>query len=255
MLRWACTVPAPGCSADGGRWLDRNPLEGLRFDREKNPVRPVASWERFLTTRETLQNLSANADSERDRLRWLRLELALVLAEGTGRRRGAIVGLAWDDVDFAAGKIRWRAEYDKTGVEWVVPASRELLDELLKFRRRLAGLGASVTGRLFPSRKDPAAPMKPELLTQWLAAAEDAGKLPKLAGGLWHPYRRKWASERMHLPLKAVADAGGWKDMPTLTTCYQHTDDATLLAVMSEPRKRREQSCGDLQIGAGAHSR
>lgn len=240
MLRWGCTVPAPGGPSDGGRWLDRNPLEGLRFDREKNPVRPVASWERFLATRTALQHLAANTESDAARLRWVRLELALVLAEATGRRRGAIVGLAWDDVDFAAGSIRWRAEYDKKGVEWVVPASPDLLDELRRFRRRLAALGAPVTGPLFPSRKDPDAPMKPELLTQWLVTAEDAGKLPKLAGGLWHPYRRKWASERMHLPLKAVADAGGWKDITTLTTCYQHTDDATLLAVMSEPRKRRE---------------
>jgi hypothetical protein len=96
--------------------------------------------------------------------------------------------------------------------------------------------------------------MKPELLTQWLAVAEGEGKLPKLAGGLWHPYRRKWASERMHLPLKAVADAGGWKDIATLTTCYQHTDDVTLLAVMSEPRKRREQTREDLQLKVGGRS-
>ncbi len=34
--------------------------------------------------------------------------------------------------------------------------------------------------------------------------------------GLGHPYRREWASERMHFPLKAVADAGGWKDVTTL---------------------------------------
>ena len=32
-------------------------------------------------------------------------------------------------------------------------------------------------------------------------AKEKAG-LPKLEGGLWHPYRRKWATERKYLPLK-----------------------------------------------------
>lgn len=48
----------------------------------------------------------------------------------------------------------------------------------------------------------------------------------------------------MHLPLKAVADAGRWKDTATLLTCYQHADEATLLAVMSEPRKRREGRLG-----------
>ena len=57
--------------------------------------------------------------------------------------------------------------------------------------------------------------------------------MPKLAGGLWHPYRRGWASQRMHFPLKAVADAGGWKDVTTLVRYYQQTDEWTLLAVMA----------------------
>ncbi|GAC1657143.1 MAG: hypothetical protein NVS4B3_23450 [Gemmatimonadaceae bacterium] len=33
MFRWATTVSTP----DGGRWLDRNPLDGLRIAGEKNP--------------------------------------------------------------------------------------------------------------------------------------------------------------------------------------------------------------------------
>lgn len=70
--------------------------------------------------------------------------------------------------------------------------------------------------------------------------AERAAGVEKLEGSLWHAYRRKWASERMHLPLKAVADAGGWKDTTTLLTCYQHADDEVLFQVMSEQRKRHE---------------
>src|SRR5215208_2206435 len=236
MLRWACTVSAPGFPPDGPRWLDRNPLDGMRFEREKNPVRAVASWERFLATRQALKNLAANAGRKRDQTMWVRLELALVLAEATGRRRGSIVALRWEDIDATAGTIRWRAEYDKKGVESVIPAPPTLLEDLAQFRRTLGALA----GPLFPSARDASKPMKPELLTQWLSAAEAKANLPKLPRGLWHPYRRKWASERMHLPLKAVADAGGWKDMATLTTCYQHADEETLLAVMSEPRKRTE---------------
>ena len=75
---------------------------------------------------------------------------------------------------------------------------------------------------------------------KWLREAEIAAGLPALHGGLWHPYRRKWASERMHLPLKAVSDAGGWKNTATLLACYQHPDEAMLAQVMSEPRKLRE---------------
>jgi hypothetical protein len=48
----------------------------------------------------------------------------------------------------------------------------------------------------------------------------------KLDGSLWHAYRRKWAIERKHLPLKDVAAAGGWKDVNTLLEIYQQPDDA-----------------------------
>ncbi len=64
--------------------------------------------------------------------------------------------------------------------------------------------------------------------------------LPKLAGGLWHPYRRKWATGRKHLSITDVAAAGGWRDTATLLTCYTQPDNETLLAVMSEERKVRE---------------
>jgi len=39
------------------------------------------------------------------------------------------------------------------------------------------------------------APMDRHLADRWLAHAEGKAKLPKLAGGLWHPYRRQWATE------------------------------------------------------------
>ncbi len=56
----------------------------------------------------------------------------------------------------------------------------------------------------------------------------------------FHAYRRKWATERKHLPLKDVAEAGGWLDTRSLEQCYQQPDEATLLQVVSEPRKLRE---------------
>ena len=75
-----------------------------------------------------------------------------------------------------------------------------------------------------------------------LERAERAAKLPKIDGGDFHPYRRKWATERKHLPNVDVARAGGWseKDPRALKTSYQRVDDATLLAVVSELTKLRE---------------
>ncbi|GAC1657146.1 MAG: hypothetical protein NVS4B3_23460 [Gemmatimonadaceae bacterium] len=78
--------------------------------------------------------------------------------------------------------------------------------------------------------------MPPERLSQSILKAEEGAELEKLEGGVPHPYRRHFASERVHLPTKALADAGGWKDVATLTTCHQHADRSLLLKVMSDRR-------------------
>lgn len=78
------------------------------------------------------------------------------------------------------------------------------------------------------------------LLGRWLEKAEEKAELPKLEGGLWHPYRRKWATERKHLSITDVAAAGGWSDTATLLTCYQQPTNDALLAVMNEERKVRD---------------
>ncbi|MCR4342232.1 MAG: hypothetical protein NUW01_20335 [Gemmatimonadaceae bacterium] len=77
-----------------------------------------------------------------------------------------------------------------------------------------------------------------------LLVAERHAGLPKLDGSTWHAYRRKWASERKHLPLPDVAAAGGWKDTQTLLTCYQAADANTMLTVMSETRKVTDRATG-----------
>jgi hypothetical protein len=79
--------------------------------------------------------------------------------------------------------------------------------------------------------------MRRELFDRGLRAAEAAAELPKLPRGLWHPYRRKWATERKGFSLKDVAAAGGWKGTATLLECYQQPDIATLREAMSAPRK------------------
>ena len=78
---------------------------------------------------------------------------------------------------------------------------------------------------------------------KWLTVAEKRAKLPKLHGGLWHPYRRKWATERKHHAITDVAAAGGWKDVETLLTCYQQPDAETMLAVMSDRKKCATPHC------------
>jgi integrase len=234
MLNWAATVRLPG----GGRLLDHNPLAGVRRPREENPSRPVATWERFEATRKAVQQLKTAAKSENERTRWLRIELALVLVEATGRRLGSIRQLRWEDFDFGGHRVRWRAEADKKGKEWLIPYPEHLFDEVRAIQRALGAVG----GFVFPSEKNPLAPMDRHLFDKWLAHAEKLAGQPKLVGGLWHPYRRKWATERKERPLKDVAAAGGWTDTDTLLRCYQQADSETLLRVTSEERKLRDKA-------------
>ncbi|MCH7475136.1 MAG: hypothetical protein IIA27_10720 [Gemmatimonadetes bacterium] len=82
--------------------------------------------------------------------------------------------------------------------------------------------------------------MRYELASSWLRRAEVLAKLPKQPGLLWHAYRRKWATERKHLPDADVAAAGGWKELESLRQCYQQADEATMLEVVLSGGKLRE---------------
>jgi hypothetical protein len=42
------------------------------------------------------------------------------------------------------------------------------------------------------------------------------------------------------LSVRDVREAGGWKDVATLQTCYQQADEATVIAVMECPNKLME---------------
>lgn len=229
MLRWATTFQV----GHGKRLLASNPLDGIRFPSERNERRPVATWERFTRTREAIAALKAESKSDSERHRWLRVDLALVVAEATGRRLNSIRQLKWSDVDFCTCEILWRADTDKKGREWTVPIPTAVRDELRSAQVRLH----AITGFVFASSKDPTKPMTSDTFSWWLLIAEKHAGLPKLKQGLWHPYRRKWATERKELPMKDVMAAGGWSDAGTVLRSYQQADRATMIRVVNEPRK------------------
>ena len=233
MLRWATTVRVQ----DGERWLRDNPLHGIRRAREQNPRRPVASIERYERTRQAMQEMVEQSEAEGERRRWVQMEFALVLAKSTGRRLSAIRHLRWEDFDLCKKSVRWRAEHDKKRHESVIPLPEVLVTEIEIFRKRLGAIGGWVFAR--PSD---GLPMDRHLFDKWLTVAERHAQLEKLERGLWHPYRRMWATSRDHLPLNQVAEAGGWKDTETLLRCYQRPDRESLLAVMKGERQLRERA-------------
>ena len=55
-----------------------------------------------------------------------------------------------------------------------------------------------------------------------------------------YAYRRKWATERKHLPDSDVAAAGGWTNPNTLRLVYQQADQETMLRVVLERGELRE---------------
>lgn len=245
VLGWATTVGGP----DGSPLLATNPLAGIQVKGEHDVRRPVATHERFEATRAAMQELQRRYAEEatlaqtaglralaesRERT-WIRAELALVLLEATGRRRGAIMGLRWTDVDFGKNRITWQPESDKKRKTWVVSYPQALFTTVRELQRRVGVVG----GYVFPRLNNPNEAAPRELLSQWIRTAEVKAGLPTLKGGTTHPYRRKWRSERSAHPIKAVARAGGWTDIQTMML-YDEPDDADVLAVTSETRKRRE---------------
>ena len=136
--------------------------------------------------------------------------------------------------------ITWRADADKMGVLWTIDLSPALVTELRRFQARLGAVG----GWVFPAPRLPDQPVDRWALVKYLLQAEHDAGLPKLVGGVWHPYRRKWAMERKRWPTRDVAAVGGWKCLRSLLDCYAQSDRETMRAVVNEQRKL---SAADLQ--------
>jgi integrase len=214
---------------DGKYLMRENPCRGYSLPKEKNPRRPVATDDR-------LEAILAKAPEIHPYLAPL-----LTIVAGTGRRVNAVLHLTADDLlldQSKHGVIRWRAEHDKTGKESLVPVSKEVRAAI---NRHLAERGIT-PGFLFPADKnDPsAAPISRYTMDRALTSAEKLAEVTKQKGGLWHPYRRRWATVRKHLPIQDVMKAGGWSEPSTLQSAYQQPDDATLLKVVNEAAQLRE---------------
>ena len=177
----------------------------VRLSCAENKKQPVATWERYEATVAAIQKLRSESDSDEPRMRWARMEFALFLAERTGKRLGSIRQLRWEDFGFERQVVYWRAEADKKGYKWEVPMPTYFFESVRTFQREIGAVG----GFVFAAPNSCDGMIDRHWFDEWLTVAEKKAKLPKLDGSLWHAYRRKWAIERKHLPLKDVAAAGG----------------------------------------------
>jgi integrase len=216
LLKWAS-----GIFENGEPLLDRNPLTTYSPPRERDPKRPMID-----TT--TVAKLVTVADKVHPQLK-----LLIVLMETTGRRLSSVLGLRWDDFDFEGQTIHWRPELDKRRRSWLVPMPSRAAEALLRFRAASPQIGSAL---VFPAPRRIGEPVSVSVAEHWLRRAYVLAGLTKLRGGLWHPFRRKWATERKPYPLRDVAAAGGWSDVQTLLICYQQPDAETLKAVIEGPK-------------------
>lgn len=239
-LRWVFNWASKWRTPVGHYLMRENPARGFDAPREKNPYRPVATQDRFEAVRKVsdevmMQSRWGKRTEERSHLSEL-----LDIVDGTGRRISAVCKLTYDDLRLERGpyaSIRWPADTDKTGRETVVPISPTVRAAIDRILRERPGIGSAP---LFPSPEDRQKPISRHLADAWLRKAEELAGLAPQKGSLWHAYRRKWATERKHLPDVDVATAGGWKTVQTLREAYQHADDETMLRVVMEAGELRE---------------
>jgi len=159
----------------------------------------------------------------------------LDLAVATGRRISAICALRYGDLRLLRtamaphGAIRWPATTDKAGKEATIPLNelgRRAVDRILEQRR---GLGSTP---LFPAPGDLGQSVTRHLADKWLRQAERLAAVEPQEGGLWHPYRRMWATARKDLPAQDVALAGGWATVRMVEEVYTQADQHTTLGVV-----------------------
>jgi integrase len=217
-----------------------NPLRGVPLPSDPNPARPVATRERYEKLVEQADGLDASGA----------FRTMLNVAWYTGRRLGSIVALRASDVLLTPGQvrqalaaagreeylatewpaaIRWAAESDKEGVEWIVPIPPALVALLGDYIRARGMVGGAV---LFHAQRDPSKPVSKETAYYWITQAEKRAGMPHQRRGGWHALRRAWATMRKHMPLQDVMAAGGWRDPASLQRAYQHADATTVRAVM-----------------------
>ena len=162
-----------------------------------------------------------------------RFKLALVLAHETGHRQQAVCHVRWSDVDFDRAEVRWRAEFDKSGVAHRTPLTEGALAALREARARRPGIG---DGWLFASPARDDQPCDRSIMSTWFrrAIALAGVDVPPRTG--FHALRRKFATELKTIPLPDLCALGGWKDAKTILTCYQAPDRDTMRAALAARR-------------------
>jgi len=229
--------------SDGKYLMRENPIRGFKAPHEVNPRQPLATQDRFDSVRQVAESHTMEMRANRKRIKLPSyLPEMLDIVNGTGRRISAVCKLRFHDLrlertaECPHGSIVWPADTEKTKRETHVPIDEDVRAAIDRIIAERPGIG---TAFLFPRPNDPARHVSRHTADSWLRDAETMAGLAPLKGSLWHAYRRKWATERKHLPDRDVAAAGGWKSLEALKHSYQQIDAATMYQVVINPHQLR----------------
>lgn len=188
------------------RLLGHNPLADYRYRIAKDDLpKPIPEY-----TPEEYAKIVAHFDPKKA-MEWRRWAV-IVLCGELGGRITATCRLRWEDVDFDALTVTWRAEFDKVGRERTQPLTTGAVAALL------VAYGWSVhdgdtSGWVFYSRlAGPRAGAPMDLQGVWvgLRAAEEAAKVPHVPRRAFHSLRRMAATNALAVTGGNIADAMWW---------------------------------------------
>jgi len=206
------------------RYAASHPFAAIRVERDPNAARPMLS-------NDEIDRLFKVAEPMQKRL--------LLLARDTGRRLHALRMLEWQDVDLDRGTITWRAASDKLRRTSTAPMSDRLWALLKKVpKAERVGYVVRALG------KQPTDAIVTTTAERWLTEMMDRAKVKRPKQGGWHMFRRRWATDRKHVPLRAAMDAGGWRSVAVFVETYQRSDEDTLRDVVNNAPVRRQYDTG-----------
>ena len=136
--------------------------------------------------------------------------VALTICGNQGARQGAVLHLRWEDIDWEAGTITWRREWDKTGTERTQP-----MRDATKVALRVAEHWTGGEGWVLPGYAAPDQPYTIQSLWGALRRAEQRAGVSRLKGRAGHGLRRLLAGEVAALTgdAKLAMDAIGDRDI------------------------------------------
>ena len=196
----ACLSAMFGCAMEW-EWSERNPVPAFLKARKKRGLREGAPKTRWLTHDEEIALLRAARDDQAERL----LHDAIALAIDTGMRADELLGLRWNQIDFARNQISLLAGDTKGNREReipLLPRARTILGTLPRRLRSSYVLVNPETGERYRS------------LGRGLAGAAKRARLKPL---IWHDLRRTCGCRRLQDDRLSMEQVAKWLGHSSVT--------------------------------------